>query len=255
MGTINPSDGGHERQLRWSELSEVLTNALTAAGREGFDVAELLANSATHAAANLGGSEGLLAGRSGSWEADLLRQIVEGTAGEDDLPGWRTEPVKVHVDAESELFDLGLGRFFDDEVSAAWERATVADDDVVGEREEALANEIEAVWRDDIADYGRALQEQLAVIAAERGITASVEIHIPAERPAMVSSDGIEDQLLEAALRRAAVPGTGGPPTAGEIGVLNAVPAKGQSYTERARRRMAASSGDSSGEVAPWPAK
>ena len=255
METVNPNDGGQSRQQRWSELSTALIGALTSAGREGFDVADLLASSAAHAAANLGGSEELLAGRSGSWEADLLRQLVNGTAPEDEIDRWRTEPVKISLDVERELFDLGLGRAFDDEVEAAWERATVADDDGVSEREEALANEIEAVWNDDIDEYRRALRQQLEIVAAERGISTGVEVATGVSPLAESLSDWREEELLDIARRRAVVPGVGAPPTADAIGFLSAVPAEDQGYTDRARRRLAASSGDSSGEVAPWPVR
>ena len=47
-----------------------------AAAVEPVDFADIAAQILTAVAANLGSVEELLAGRSGSWEADLVRQLV-----------------------------------------------------------------------------------------------------------------------------------------------------------------------------------
>lgn len=58
------------------------------------DFGEIARHVLTAVAANVGGVEGLLAGRPGSWEADYVRQIVHSTAGDrpEDLAPWQTEP-------------------------------------------------------------------------------------------------------------------------------------------------------------------
>ena len=72
------------------ELTDIAVTALTTAaattrpGPDGrghpIDAAELVCRVITTVATNLGGIEQLLAGWLGSWEADLIRQIVSGPA-------------------------------------------------------------------------------------------------------------------------------------------------------------------------------
>ena len=71
------------------------------------DWAEFVTTAVTAAAANAGGSDAALAGRPGSWEADLVRQIVESSVGDDDrlLQDWRTEPIEILINPEQILND------------------------------------------------------------------------------------------------------------------------------------------------------
>jgi hypothetical protein len=64
-------------------------DAITAALHEGRDVAEFLAHALCYAAATEeDGIEAVLRNRSGSWEAELVRRLMEGTAG-DTLDAYR----------------------------------------------------------------------------------------------------------------------------------------------------------------------
>ena len=65
--------------------------------QEAADFAELAAIVLASVAANVGGTEELLAGRPGSWEADLVRQLVDGTAG-GDVERYRTHDDGTHVE-------------------------------------------------------------------------------------------------------------------------------------------------------------
>ena len=58
--------------------------ALIAAARAEPDFADWLAATLSAVAAELGSSDALTAGRPGSWEADLVRQLVKGTGGSND---------------------------------------------------------------------------------------------------------------------------------------------------------------------------
>ena len=77
---------------------------------EPDDFAGIACHVLTAVAANIGSVDELLAGRPGSWEAALIRQVVEGTAGTDDrdLLAWRTEPVRLALDGEAVFEDFGL---------------------------------------------------------------------------------------------------------------------------------------------------
>jgi hypothetical protein len=58
--------------------------AILAAVREQHDFAGWLAGVLASVAADLGSTSALTAGRPGSWEADLVQQLVKGTVGWDD---------------------------------------------------------------------------------------------------------------------------------------------------------------------------
>lgn len=79
---------------------------------EQTDFADFIAGAITATAANMGGCEALLAGRSGSWEADLVRQLVAGTAGYDDehLWGYRTTPLAMTLYVEEIVSDSSWAR-------------------------------------------------------------------------------------------------------------------------------------------------
>jgi len=66
------------------DYTQEATAAILAAVSEQHDFGGWLAGVLSSAAAELGSSDALIAGRPGSWEADLVRQLVKGTVGWDD---------------------------------------------------------------------------------------------------------------------------------------------------------------------------
>ena len=70
------------------------TTAIVDAIREEHDFSGWLARVLATAAAELGSTAALTAGRPGSWEADLVQQLVRGTVGWDDdyLADYAKEP-------------------------------------------------------------------------------------------------------------------------------------------------------------------
>jgi hypothetical protein len=66
------------------DYTEDARAAILAAVREQHDFGGWLAGVLAGAAAELGSSDALIAGQPGSWEADLVRQLVKGTVGWDD---------------------------------------------------------------------------------------------------------------------------------------------------------------------------
>ncbi len=102
------------------------------------DVAGFLAQALAHVTANTGGIEEVVAGRPGSWEADLVAQLIAGTIGEDPDPTevarWRTAPVVVRLNVAEYVEDrLGrpglddalalIGQYYDALPDDAWESA------------------------------------------------------------------------------------------------------------------------------------
>lgn len=73
-----------------------------------IDWAEFVTHALAGAAANIGGTERILAGRPGSWEADVIRQALTATVGPDEWDLWRhrTAPVKVVLNPERVLIDI-----------------------------------------------------------------------------------------------------------------------------------------------------
>jgi transcriptional regulator with XRE-family HTH domain len=69
--------------------------------------AEFVTHALAGAAANIGGTEQILAGRPGSWEAERVRQTLQSTVGVDDehLLQHRTEPIVIDLWVESILRD------------------------------------------------------------------------------------------------------------------------------------------------------
>jgi hypothetical protein len=70
------------------QMSQSYTNragaAILEAAKAEHDFGGWLAAVLSSVAAELGSSEALTAGRPGSWEANLVRQLVKGTVGWDD---------------------------------------------------------------------------------------------------------------------------------------------------------------------------
>lgn len=79
-----------------------IVEALVSAATDGRDFAGWLASVLAKAAAQLGSTDALLASRSGSWEAALVRQLLRGTVGEmDEVPSGYGSPDQTRSDKES----------------------------------------------------------------------------------------------------------------------------------------------------------
>lgn len=88
-----------EYQRLWETAVRTLTAAarLTHPEHGEIDFADFLASALAAVAGNVGSTDRVTAGRSGSWEADLVQQLLAGTVGEDEhhLVAYRSEPVVV----------------------------------------------------------------------------------------------------------------------------------------------------------------
>lgn len=117
----------HEASVRdslWSQAVTVLTQAArstcTLAGGqvEPADFAGFLASALGAVAANLGDVDLVTAGRPGSWESDLVDQLVRQTVGfgQELLLAHRTDPVVVPLNVAQLVEDTGcVPSFFDAE--------------------------------------------------------------------------------------------------------------------------------------------
>lgn len=214
-------------------------------GREPADWAEFVAQALAGAAANIGGIEATLAGRPGSWEADIVRNLLTSIVGydEESLIAHRTEALIVDLDIDALLEDLGAWKPYDDasqELDRRYEaigmatatgvpgdpaiEAAVRGLEPATDEQERQAEEItkleaglERQRLQDWVAYGRALQAAVQAQAARLpGLTVPVLVRVqPESRP--VNEPGGEacvvvDQLLSAAIHATGLPGDGRPP-------------------------------------------
>lgn len=155
----------------WAEAVRVLTAAARRTYDDGSprDFAEFVASVLTAAAANVGDTERLLAGRSGSWEASLVRSLVTGTVGDDprDLLRERTEPIVVTLNVAEMLegHDLHPGLLTVAEALNACEERYQGDDPECVEVDDELTS-IEARYTREFAAYA----ERFAVVVQAAGV-------------------------------------------------------------------------------------
>jgi hypothetical protein len=217
-----------------------------AAATEPVDFADLAAHVITSVAANLGSVGTLLAGRPGSWEADVVRKLVEGTAGYDgELVSWRTEPVRLHITAEDILYDFGISDLFDAECDQAADRTS--DEALTDEQRAAAETVVEAMeqlWEADQAAYAEAYRATALRYLTERGATCGVElVSTPAEN-GETAWDGLAVQIDEYARAHTPLPMTGSAPDWTDGLPAEALRRGGLAYTARAEAQMAAEGRD-----------
>jgi len=209
-----------------------------AAATEPVDFADIAAYVLTAVAANVGGVDALLAGRPGSWEADLVRQLVNGTAGHApaDLLSWRTEPVRLHFDAEYVFFDFGICDLFDEENDQAVERTN--DENATNEQvaaAEDLSAAIERLFDQDGAAYTEAYRVTAQRYLTERGATCGVELVTgPAALPSLAWYE-LAEQVRGYAREHTPLPMTGSVPDWTEGTPADALRRAGLTYTARLR--------------------
>lgn len=201
---------------------------------EQADFADLAAHVLTSVAANLGGVEALLAGRPGSWEADLLRQLISGTTTEDEIHRYRTEPVRIIVFPEGDFHDLGLADLFDHDLDQAMDEQSR--DDLSEEQAEAadrLVSVLDQLWERDLAAYAAAYLETARAYLQQRGITVGVEA-VP-EPDGGASWDALIEELHEHALKTTPLPMTGEAPDWSDGKPADALRRAGLTYLARAQ--------------------
>jgi len=176
------------REAAWQAAVTALTQGarLTGPGQRPVDFADFLASALAAVAANLGGVDRLLAGRPGSWEADLVDQLVHGTVGHDDagLTEYRTEPIVIHLNVARlvEEAEEVNGR----EAIAPYERewmavedhyAALDDDQDHSDAEEAALAALRDRWAGEYARFAEAFTAAvLAQAAAIPGLTVPVTV-------------------------------------------------------------------------------
>lgn len=173
---------------------DVAIAALTAAARpvdpdtgavRETDMGQVLCHVITSVAANLGGAEVLLAGRPGSWEADLVWRIVQSTAGE-YLDEFRTEPVWLQLDPEQHFYEWGYDHLHDQATGELAARADAVEVDTNGvvtaagevELEEITAQEVavETLRQGDLDVFVASYTTAAQAAAAARGLTVPVQV-------------------------------------------------------------------------------
>lgn len=204
---------------------------------EPGDFAAVAAQVLTAVAANVGDVETLLAGRPGSWEADLVRQIVNSTAGYNstDLLSWRTHPVRLQFAAEDVFYDFGINDMLDQEYEQAIER-THADDLTDAQRDAAedVTTAIEQLSEQDQAAYTEAYRATAQRYLTERGATCGVELVPALAAGESTTWDELAEQVHEYARKHTPLPMTGSTPDWTDGTPADALCRAGLTYTARA---------------------
>jgi hypothetical protein len=120
-------------------VSETYTSravaAITQAARAEHDFSGWLAQVLAAAAAQLGSSDALIAGRPGSWEAALVDQLVKGTVGHDDEylppPAGKRKLTDAKVRDIRWRYDDGIGGVTQAELAAEFGVSASAISDIV----------------------------------------------------------------------------------------------------------------------------
>lgn len=122
-------------RLRRTEEGNWVEDPLTSPDQT--DWAEFVTLALAGAAANLGGIDAILNGRSGSWEAEGVRQLLFSTVGADEAQLWahRTDPIEI---------TLYVDELVSDRVYEALEQYAAAEDEI--------SRRYEAAYEWDIAD-------------------------------------------------------------------------------------------------------
>ena len=173
------------RNRLWVTATAALTAAakLTHPTGHQLDFADFLADAMAAVTANLGGVEELLAGRSGSWEATLVDQLVNGTLGYDptdaELIRPRTEPVTVTLNVASlvdEHAAPGNGPYIDalDQLDARCNGATEAEQ----EQLDLAAGELHRDWTDRYTAFADRFTADVHAAAARLGVTVPVTVEV-----------------------------------------------------------------------------
>jgi hypothetical protein len=218
---------------------QLLTDAvrlLTEAARSTGDFAEFVTLAVAGAAANIGSTDALLAGRPGSWEAHYVREMLTAAVGYDEqyLMEHRTEPLVVRAHVDDILHDLGLWALYDeahDELNRS-ESAICArhdidepiedydpDDYTALDELEQLRNRLDAQRKADWISYGNAFRDNVHRAAAQLFPTLPVPVEVIVELdwqndlgPAGEDWDGPVWRVWEAARLDTPLPGSGIPP-------------------------------------------
>jgi len=186
--TVHELDAAEQYAADRNRLWLTATAALTAAAKlthptyGQVDFADFLADALAAVTANLGGVEELLAGRSGSWEADLVDQLVGGTLGYDpddaELIRRRTEPVTVRLNVASlvdEQAAPGNGPYIDamDALDARYDQAST---EAEHEALDLAAGELHRDWTDRYTAYADRFTAAVHAAAARLGVTVPVTV-------------------------------------------------------------------------------
>lgn len=177
--TTDDHDTAHDRAVA------ALTELAQRTGDDGWilDFAGELSIIVTKVAANIGSAETLLSGRSGSWEADLVRQLVDGTAPEDDILTYRTEPIRLTLDIDDRWYDLGMEGLYQDDIDQIdTERSELDPDSDDADRLALEMNAIEDLYEADRTAYIAAWTDTARKVAAEMGATVPVEVTVSNQR-------------------------------------------------------------------------
>jgi hypothetical protein len=207
-------DAGYRSEYTavWGATVRVLTTAVRLRHpRSGeLDFAGFLASALGAVAGNVGSADRIVAGRPGSWEADLVHRLVGGTVGYDQdaevLARYRTEPVVVPLNVHQLMLDdvaartRGIDTPYEQEIYAIFEPLEGISDGgydallVKAQAEEAAAK---AWWA---ASYAAYAEEFAAAVAQEAARIEGLQVPVTVRANTALDGarpDGLYDDSAE----------------------------------------------------------
>ena len=237
---IEPSRSGVDPNVRGQAIAVLTAIALsTHDNADQIDFADELSHILASVTANMGSVERLLLGRSGSWEAGLVAQLVNGTAMEEDLPRWRTAPVRLVLDVDDYWYHSGLEQVYTEDIDTLEELRYEHDDDRA--TDQAVIDEIND---HDRRSYIEAWTHHTQEAATELGIEAPITVTVEEDTRSYMDNDPFTDRIERLAHERTPHPVV---PELGElVGRRNHPPeelamrirAAGRSYRDRATHSL-----------------
>lgn len=217
------------RETHWHRAVEALTAAArltrtTAGGQtEPADFSDFLASALAAVAANLGSVEAVTAGRPGSWEADLVAQLLGGTLGYDPpvsaLLAHRTEPIRVPLNVAQLVEDSGALPTIYEAEDALGEDASDEELDALHGRYRAAYQRYAATFTDAAKAYALTLEGLAVEPAVGERPTLRVPVEVvtetdpadeawtsPVQNPEEFEGDEVAWRIWEGARERAGLP-------------------------------------------------
>jgi hypothetical protein len=210
------SNGDAEYRREYNAVWGATVRALTTAvrmrhPRSGeLDFAGFLASALGAVAGNVGSTDRIVAGRPGSWEADLVRRLVGGTVGYDQdaavVARYRTEPVVIPLNVHQLMLDdvaartRGIDTPYEQETYAIFEPLEgISGDEYEAALVKAHAEEAAAKvwWAARYATYAEEFasavaQEAVRIEGLQVPVTVRVNTTLDGARP-----DGLYDDSAE----------------------------------------------------------
>ncbi|PZF86058.1 hypothetical protein [Jiangella anatolica] len=182
-------------------------------GRSPFPFADELTDALSRVTASLGGPAELFAGQSATSNAKTVAELL-GTTLPEDLPAYRSEPVRVLLDVNDQFEESGLQDHYHWVLQGLW--SAVLDERLPDQyrlRATATYEAIRAGYSAQKSAYAETYIRTAPQVAEQLGLHAPIEVFVGHhDDPAAPAEDPLTREVTQALTQATIVPGTGRPP-------------------------------------------